>query len=370
MTRTRLSSQPLRHLQDRIATALITAGGIGVLLAVLGIGVFLVWEAAPLLLSEELGSLSMLTPLAWGTLKAALMALLFALPLALGAAAYSAFFMSPRLRSRIKPTLEMMEAIPGVVVGFIAGMVLAPWVERHLASTLVVLLWLPLSAGLSGLLWHLATRRWQRRLPLSWAALWLIPWLIAMFILALWLTPLAEQALWGGDLRHYLYDAFGLDYVTRNALIVGLAMGFAVIPSVYSLAEDALNEVPRPLMEGAQALGASRWQAVIKVALAAAGPGLFSAVMIGAGRAVGETMIVLMASSNTALLSASPFEGMRTMAAAIAIELPEAAAGGITYRMLVLAALVLFLFTFFVNTLAEVVRQRLRRRYQRMGGGS
>jgi len=106
------------------------------------------------------------------------------------------------------------------------------------------------------------------------------------------------------------------------------------------------------------------------VALAAAGPGLFSAVMIGAGRAVGETMIVLMASSNTALLSASPFEGMRTMAAAIAIELPEAAAGGITYRMLVLAALVLFLFTFFVNTLAEVVRQRLRRRYQRMGGGS
>lgn len=126
MTRARLSSQPLRHLQDRIATALITAGGIGVLLAVLGIGVFLLWEAAPLLFSEELGSLSMLTPLAWGTLKAALMALLFALPLALGAAAYSAFFMSPRLRSRIKPTLEMMEAIPGVVVGFIAGMVLAP----------------------------------------------------------------------------------------------------------------------------------------------------------------------------------------------------------------------------------------------------
>lgn len=65
-----------------------------------------------------------------------------------------------------------------------------------------------------------------------------------MGMVALWLTPLVEQALWGGDLRHYLYDAFGLDYVTRNALIVGLAMGFAVIPSVYSLAEDALNEVP------------------------------------------------------------------------------------------------------------------------------
>ncbi|QNI04561.1 ABC transporter permease subunit [Halomonas sp. SH5A2] len=370
MTRTRLFHQPLRHLQDRIATGLITAGGIGVLLAILGIGVFLVWEAAPLLLDGDTASLAMLSPLAWGTLKAALMALLFALPLALGAAAYSAFFMSARLRSRIKPTLEMMEAIPGVVIGFIAGMLLAPWVERHLASTLVVIVWLPLSAGLAGLVWHLASRRWQRRLPLSWAALWLIPWLIAMFIIALWLTPLAEQAFWGGDLRQHLYSVFGLDYVTRNALIVGLAMGFAVIPGVYSLAEDALTEVPRPLMEGAQALGASRWQAVVKVALSAAGPGLFSAVMIGAGRAVGETMIVLMASSNTALLSASPFEGMRTMAAAIAIELPEATAGSTPYRMLVLAALLLFLFTFLVNTLAELVRQRLRRRYQRLGGAS
>ncbi|SDM91429.1 ABC transporter permease subunit [Vreelandella arcis] len=370
MTRNRLTSQPFRHLQDRIATGLITAGGMGVLLAVLGIGVFLVWEAMPLLLSGNTNALTRLSPLAWGTLKAALMALLFALPLALGAAFYSGFFMSRQLHSRIKPTLEMMEAIPGVVIGFIAGLIFAPWVERHLASTLVLLIWLPLSMGLAGLLWHLASRRWQRRLPLSWAALWLIPWLIAMFMVALWLTPLVEQAWWGGDLRQRLYLWFGLDYVTRNALIVGLAMGFAVIPSIYSLAEDALTEVPRSLMEGAQALGASRWQAAMKVALPAAWPGLFSATMIGAGRAVGETMIVLLASSNTALLSASPFEGMRTMAAAIAIELPEASAGGTPYRMLVLAALVLFLFTFLVNTLAEVVRQRLRRRYHRIGGAS
>ncbi|MDN7132130.1 ABC transporter permease subunit [Halomonas sp. MC140] len=372
MTSPRLttSRQPLRLLQDRVATGLITAGGVGVLLAILAIGIFLVWETLPLLAIGDALALTTLTPLAWGTLKAALSALLFAIPVALGAAIYSALFMSARLRSHIKPTLEMMEAIPGVVVGFIAGLILAPWVERHLASALVVMIWLPLSAGLAGLCWHLAKTRLRRRLPLSWAGLWLVPWLALMVATALWLTPWIEQHWLGGDLRQLLYHRFGMDYATRNAMIVGIAMGFAVIPSIYSLAEDALADVPKTLIEGAQALGASRWQALWKVALTAAGPGIFSAVMIGAGRAVGETMIVLMASGNTALLSANPFEGMRSMSAAIAIELPEAAPGAQTYHLLMLAALVLFIFTFLVNTLAEVVRQRLRRRYRQLGGMS
>ncbi|MGO2055223.1 MAG: ABC transporter permease subunit [Halomonadaceae bacterium] len=371
MTLPRLSSsrQPLRLLQDRVATGLITAGGVGVLLAILAIGIFLVWETLPLLAIGDTFALAKLSPLAWGTLKAALAALLFAIPVALGAAIYSALFMSPRLRTRIKPALEMMEAVPGVVVGFIAGLILAPWVERHLASALVLIVWLPLSAALAGLFWQLAKTHLRRRLPLSWAALWLVPWLAFMVALALWLAPWMEQWL-GGDLRQWLDQRFGMDYATRNAMIVGIAMGFAVIPSIYSLAEDALADVPSTLIEGAQALGASRWQALWRVALAAAGPGIFSAVMIGAGRAVGETMIVLMASGNTALFSASPFEGMRSMAAAIAIELPEASPGGQTYHLLILAALVLFIFTFLVNTLAEVVRQRLRRRYRQMGGTS
>ncbi|MGP9765254.1 ABC transporter permease subunit [Halomonas sp. AOP13-D3-9] len=361
------SRQPLRLLQDRVATGLITAGGVGVLLAILAIGIFLVWETLPLLAIGDTFALAKLSPLAWGTLKAALAALLFAIPVALGAAIYSALFMSARLRSRIKPALEMMEAVPGVVVGFIAGLILAPWVERHLASALVLVIWLPLSAGLAGLFWQLAKTRLQRRLPLSWAGLWLVPWLVIMVVLALWLAPWIEQWL-GGDLRQLLDQRYGMDYATRNALIVGIAMGFAVIPSIYSLAEDALADVPPTLIEGAQALGASRWQALWRVALVAAGPGIFSAVMIGAGRAVGETMIVLMASGNTALFSASPFEGMRSMAAAIAIELPEASPGGQTYHLLILAALVLFIFTFLVNTLAEMVRQRLRRRYRQIGG--
>ena len=159
------SRQPLRLLHDRIATGLITAGGIAVLLAILAIGVFLVWEALPLLGFGEALSLATLSPLAWGTLKAALAAMLFATPIALGAAMYSALFMSSRLRSRIKPVMELMEAIPGVVIGFIAGLLLAPWVERHLASTLLVLAWLPLSAALAGALWHMASSRWRQRLP-------------------------------------------------------------------------------------------------------------------------------------------------------------------------------------------------------------
>lgn len=371
MTPSRLSfsRQPLRQLQDRIATGLITAGGIGVLLAILAIGVFLIWETLPLLALGDTFALSKLSPLAWGTLKAALAAMLFATPIALGAAIYSALFMTARLRSRIKPALELMEAVPGVVVGFIAGLVLAPWVERHLASTLLLIVWLPLSAALAGALWHLLSARLRRFIPHSWAGLWLIPWLVAMVAFALWLAPLIEQHWLGGDLSRLLDQRYGMDYATRNALIVGIAMGFSVIPSIYALAEDALADVPHTLMEGAQALGASRWQALWKVALPTAAPGIFSAVMIGAGRAVGETMIVLMASGNTALFSASPFEGLRSLSAAIAIELPEASPGGLTYHLLILAALALFLFTFLVNTLAEVVRQRLRRRYNQLGSG-
>ncbi len=214
-----------------MATGLITAGGIGVLLAILAIGVFLVWETLPLLAIGDTLALAKLSPLAWGTLKAALAALLFAIPVALGAAIYSALFMSARLRSRIKPALEMMEAIPGVVVGFIAGLILAPWVERHLASALVLIIWLPLSAALAGLLWQWAKTRLRRRLPLSWAGLWLVPWLAVMVAIALWLAPWMEQQWLGGDLRQLLDQRYGMDYATRNALIVALPWALPLFPA-------------------------------------------------------------------------------------------------------------------------------------------
>ncbi|SDI89753.1 ABC transporter permease subunit [Billgrantia gudaonensis] len=360
-----------RHLRDRLATAMITAGGIGVILAVLAIGLFLAVEALPALLGGglEIDRIrATLTPIAWGTLKAAFWALLFAIPLALGAAMHSALFMSPRLRTRLKPTLELMEALPGVVIGFVAGLVLAPWVERHLPEALTLLLILPPAGLLAGALWRWLPTGVRCWLPLSWAGLWLVPWLIALSWVAMIVAPALEALLFGGDLRGWLDAELGLHYAARNALIVGLAMGFAVLPSVYALAEEALAGVPASLAEGAQALGATRWQALWRVVLPAASPGIFAAVMIGAGRAVGETMIVLLASGNSALMSASPLEGMRSMAASIAIELPEATPGSPDYRLLLLAALVLFVFTFLVNTLAELVRTRLRRRYRRMGG--
>ncbi len=309
-----------------------------------------------------------LAPLAWGTLKAAAYALLVAIPLALGAAVHTACFMSAGLRTRIKPTLELMEALPGVVLGFIAGLVLAPWVERYLPGVLALLLVLPLGMLSGGALWACCSARWRQRLPLSWAGLWLMPWLALLAALALWLSPSLERLWFDGDMRSWLALQLGLDYASRNAMIVGLAMGLAVMPTIYALAEDALSGVPKSLAEGAAAMGATRWQALWKVVLPAASPGIFAALMIGAGRAVGETMIVLMATGNTAVMTASPFEGLRSLSANIAIELPEAALGGTHYRLLFLSALLLFVFTFCVNTLAEVVRGRLRRRYQRLGG--
>lgn len=362
-----------RRRRDQLATLLIAAGGIGVIMAVMAIGAFLVMETLPALFGGRLTMdqvFTALAPMAWGTLKAALWAIVFAVPLALGAAIHSSMFMSQRLRSRMKPTLEMMEALPGVVVGFVAGLVMAPWVERHLAMVLLLFLVLPLGILLAAAAWRRFPSVWRSRLPLSRAGLWLLPWLLLLVWLTLQLSPGLEALLFAGDLKGWLDRELGIDYASRNALIVGVAMGFAVMPSVYALAEDALSGVPRRLGEGAQALGATRWQTLWRVILPAAAPGIFAAVMIGAGRAVGETMIVLMASGNAALMSLSPFEGMRSMAAGIAVELPEAVPGSEAYILLLLAALVLFLFTFLVNTLAEVVRHRLQRRYRWLGSAS
>lgn len=394
----------LRQGRDRLATALVTAGGIGVIVALLAIGVFLAVEVVPLFWSsgatESVSQQALwlpqaagddpvryrwdptatlgagdqarvsLVPLAWGTLEAAAWALLIAVPLALGAAAHSALFMSPRLRSRLKPTLELMEALPGVVIGFVAGLVLAPWVERHLADVLAMLVLLVPGLLLAGGLWSRLPPRLQQAMPLGWASLWLLPWLLLVLIAASVLSPWLEAWVFGGDLRHWLEVQLGLDVAVRNAIIVGMAMGFAVMPSVYALAEDALSGVPRSLAEGAQALGATRWQTLWRVVLPAASPGVFAAVMIGAGRAVGETMIVLMASGNAALMTWNPLDGLRSLAATIAIELPEAGPGSVHYQLLLLAALLLFVFTFLVNTLAELVRTRLRRRFRRLGGGA
>ena len=304
-----------------------------------------------------------LTPLVFGTLKAAVYAMLFAIPLALMGAAYTAYFMSPALRQWVKPTIEIMAALPTVILGFVAGLWFAPFLEENLAGIFLVMLVLPVGLLLTARLWHYFERRAGGRIFEGREALVQIPVIIILVLLALWLAQPIQNLFFAGDLRDWLSQEAGISYDQRNALVVGCAMGFAVIPTIFSIAEDAIFGVPRSLSDGSLALGATPWQSMVRVVLPTASPGIFSALMIGLGRAVGETMIVLMATGNTPIMDWNLFEGMRTLAANIAVEMPESEVASSHYRILFLAALVLFLFTFIVNTGAEVVRQRLREKY-------
>ena len=304
-----------------------------------------------------------LVPLVFGTLKGTFYALLFAIPLAVLGALYVSQFVHPDIRGRIKPTVEIMAALPSVVIGFVAGLYLAPLVEREVVPLLLMMVLMP-AAGTAGvLLWGRLPKALRRLRPGMELAL-ILPLLLLGAGLALRLGPVAEAALFKGDFRMWLSSVLGLTYDQRNSLVVGLAMGFAVIPIIFTIADDAFSSVPSSLTAGSLALGASRWQTAVRVVVPTASPGVFSAVMIGFGRAVGETMIVLMATGNTPVLDWSIFNGMRTLSANIAVEIPEAPYGGTLYRVLFLAAGLLFAMTFAVNTLAEVIRQRLREKYR------
>jgi phosphate transport system permease protein len=259
-----------------------------------------------------------------------------------------------------------MAALPTVVLGFLAGLWLAPRLERAFPALVLMFVLLPLLVLGAGALWSLVPRRIRGRFPVGVEALFFVGVLAVGIWVCLELSPMVELALFDGSFPAWLKAVTGLTYDQRNAIVVGLAMGFAVIPIIFAISEDAFSNVPRNLVSGALALGASRWQTVTRVVLPTASPGIFSAVMIGFGRAVGETMIVLMATGNTPVMDWSPFNGFRTLSANIAVEIPEAPVGGTLYRTLFLAALVLFVLTFAVNTVAEVVRQRLRRRYSRL----
>ena len=304
-----------------------------------------------------------LAPLAFGTLKAAFYAMLLAAPLAIAAAIYTAYFMAPAMRRKVKPVIELMEALPTVILGFFAGLFLAPYVEGHLPGIFSLLLFTPIGILLAGYLWSRLPESIRLRVPDGWESAMLIPVILLIGYVSLAMSGHVENWLFDGNMRMWLSNDLGIPFDQRNALVVGLAMGFAVIPNIYSIAEDAVFSVPRGLTLGSLALGATPWQTMTRVVILTASPGIFSALMIGMGRAVGETMIVLMATGNTPVMEMNLFEGLRTLAANVAVEMPESEVGGSHYRVLFLSALVLLLFTFVMNTLAELIRQRLRKKY-------
>lgn len=159
-----------------------------------------------------------------------------------------------------------------------------------------------------------------------------------------------------------LQKIFG--YQTRlNAFVAGIALGFAVIPIVFSIAEDALTSVPQSYTQAALALGASRWQVAWQIVLPAAMPGVFAATVLGFGRAIGETMIVLMVCS-ASVMSWSIFDSARTITATIAAEMAEAVAGGHHYRILFMLGALLFAVTFVSNLIGQVVIHRFKQRLE------
>lgn len=280
-----------------VAVALRIAASTTILIVVL-IFLFLFREAIPFVrepgLDELLGKrwvpesfqrdLYGILPLVSGSVLVTVLALLFSVPVSVCGAIYIAEIAAPREREILKPFIELVAAIPSVVLGFFGMVTLAPLVKTvfHLGSGL-------------------------------------------------------------------------------NALTGALLLALMAIPTIVSISEDAIRNVPLSYKEASMALGAGRMQTVWKVTVPAALSGIVASVMLGMGRVIGETMVVLMVTGNAAILTLSPFESVRTMTATIAAEMGEVTFGSDHYQALFWIGLVLLLATFLLNWVA----QRVLRKYQR-----
>lgn len=306
-----------------------------------------------------------LVPLIFGTIKGTVYALIIAVPVSILAALYTSQFLRKSLRI-IKPVIEIMAALPSVILGFLAGLWLAPVMERIFPAIVIMPFFIILFIALAFFIWKILPVFGKGRYRHGVEALFLIPFIISAVYVSVRLGGVYESFLLVGDYRAWFADVLGLEYDQRNAVVVGIAMGFAVIPLIFTISEDAMSNVPNSLRSASLALGATPWQTAVRVVLPTASPGVFSAIMIGFGRAVGETMIVLMATGNTPIMDWNLFNGFRALSANIAVEIPEAPVGGTLYRVLFLSALLLFLTTFVVNTFAEMVRHRMKLRYSKL----
>lgn len=315
-----------------------------------------------------------LIPLLIGTFKGTFYAMLFAAPIALLAAVYTSQFLNPNHRAIVKPTMEIMASLPSVVLGFLAALWLAPILETRVPSILLMVIVLPVSAFLFGAIWSRLPIQTRVKIRPGFEWLTFLPVLLTLAYLCWIAGPALEQIAFvvtdpetgrrTADFRLWWPTNTGLPFEQRNSLVVGFMMGFAVIPIIFTITEDALSNVPPSLTSASLALGASRWQTAMRVVIPTASAGIFSAIMIGLGRAVGETMIVVMATGNTPIMDFNIFSGMRTLSANVAVELPEAPVNGTLYRTLFLGALSLFLMTFVLNTFAEILRRHLREKYK------
>lgn len=315
--------------------------------------------------SDEFEPKLSLIPLIFGTLKGTLFAMLFSVPLALFAAIYVAQFAPKSLANTIKPIVEIMAALPSVVIGFLAGLYFAPFFEKYIITTILFVLLLPALFYLFITVFQRIPEHKRAKLPAGFEIYLSVPVALVTVLIALGFDSGFENILFAGNFQQWFYETFEVAYETRNSVVVGFALGFAVIPIIFTVSEDALSNVPKSLSSASLALGASPWQTLRRVVLPAASGGIFAAIMLGLGRAVGETMIVLMATGNTPVLDINPFNGFRAMSACIAVEIPEAPVGGTLYRILFLTGLLLFLFTFVLNTLSSAIGERLRKKYAR-----
>ncbi|HEY6985290.1 MAG TPA: ABC transporter permease subunit [Rhodanobacteraceae bacterium] len=343
LTPGRVPAQVARRRRERLGELLVLAGTTVVLAALLVIPVFLIASIVPWT-PLAAGAWSGLGVLLAGTIKAATCALLVAVPLGFGAAIFSAQFAAPGFRGWFKPALEILEAIPTVVLGLIAFATVSPWLKTNVATLLTLIVIVPSVLLAAGMGFGSVARRHT-----GWLPLWILPVLLVVVAITIAFGD-ASQTSWIVPASPW------------NAVLVGLALGLAAVPLVFSIAEDALMLIPIAHAQAALALGATRWQALTSIVLPVARPGLLAALGLGASRCLGETMIVLMASGNTPLATPDPLAGLRTISAELAIGLPEAAPPGGAYRTLLLAALVLFALTFVLNLVAERARAKLRRR--------